>query len=427
MTESEKTVLRADRLFDGIRTTPRTHSALLLNEERIEAVGPAKEIEQAAGPTASTINYGDACLSPGLIDGHTHTTLAGDGRPYADLFRETDEIMALVGVKNLLAHLRSGVTTVREHGSRNLLGFTLREGLQRGYFSGPRMLVSGRPITQPNGHFHFCNGTAQTEEEIRSAIRQLVSEGADYIKIMASGGGTEGTEPGKASYSSAELEAAVHEAHHLGVLTAAHCRATESMARALQAGIDLMEHAEFLSEDGALAFDPKIAQQLADDDIFISPTLQAWTNFPRIVELTNRRSLGRFGLAQEAELQRLQVRKHERLDIMRRLLDYGIHDRIVPGTDSGPGLIAFGHMDYDLQLLVESGLTAGEALVAATQTSARAIGRDSDLGTLEPGKIADITVFTGDPTQDISKVSDVRAVYSEGRLVHQVSPGAVKS
>jgi imidazolonepropionase-like amidohydrolase len=198
------------------------------------------------------------------------------------------------------------------------------------------------------------------------------------------------------------------------------------MARALQAGIDLMEHAEFLSEDGALAFDPKIAQQLADDDIFISPTLQAWTNFPRIVELTNRRSLGRFGLAQEAELQRLQVRKHERLDIMRRLLDYGIHDRIVPGTDSGPGHIAFGHMDYDLQLLVESGLTAGEALVAATQTSARAIGRDSDLGTLEPGKIADITVFTGDPTQDISKVSDVRAVYSEGRLVHEVSPVAVE-
>ena len=83
-------------------------------------------------------------------------------------------------------------------------------------------------------------------------------------------------------------------------------------------------------------------------------------------------------------------------------------------------------MDYDLQLLVESGLTAGEALVAATQTSARAIGRDSDLGTLEPGKIADITVFTGDPTQDISKVSDVRAVYSEGRLVHEVSPVAVE-
>ena len=418
MNEPVKLVLTADRLFDGIGTTPHTNLALLLNEERIEAVGATKQIQQAAGPTARTIDYGDACLSPGLIDGHTHTTLAADGRPYADLFCETDEIMALVGVRNLHAHLRSGVTTVREHGSRNMLGFALREGLQRGYFSGPRMLVSGRPVTQPNGHFHFCNGTAQTEEEIRSAIRQLVAEGADYIKIMASGGGTKGTDPGKASYSSAELEAAVHEAHHLGVLTAAHCRATESMARALKAGIDLMEHAEFLTEDGGLAFDPKIAQQLADDDIFISPTLQAWTNFPRIVELTTRRALGRFGLAQEAELHRLQARKDERLDIMRRLLDYGMHDRIVPGTDSGPGLIAFGHMDYDLQLLVEAGLSAGEALIAATQTSARAIGRDSDLGTLEPGKIADVAVFTGDPTQDISRVSEVQAVYSAGRLVH---------
>jgi imidazolonepropionase-like amidohydrolase len=419
MNAAAKTVLTAARMFDGVKTEAQTNSALLLNEERIEAVGPVELIKNAAGPTGIYVDYGDACLSPGLIDGHTHTTLAADGRSYKELFSESDEMMALIGVMNLQIHLLSGVTTVREHGSRNNLGFTLREGLQRGYFAGPRMLVSGRPITQPDGHFHFCNGTAHTEQEIRSAIRQLVAEGADYVKIMASGGGTEGTDPSKASYSSSELAAAVHEAHHLGVLTAAHCRATESMALALKAGVDLMEHAEFLSNAGTLAFDPKIAQQLADDDIFISPTLQAWTNFPRIVELSTRRSSGRFGLAQEAELQRLLFRKNERLEIMRQLLDYGIHERIVPGTDSGPGLIAFGHMDYDLQLLVEAGLSAGDALIAATRTSAHAIGRASDLGTLEPGKIADVAVFAGDPTQDISQVSQVQAVYSAGRLVHQ--------
>ena len=417
MNSAGKTVLTADRLFDGIRAEAHRNSALLLNQDRIEAVGPTEQVQQAAGPTATNIDYGDACISPGLIDGHTHTTLAADGRSYKDLFSETDEMMALVGVMNLQAHLRSGVTTVREHGSRNMVGFTLREGLQRGYFAGPRMLVSGRPITRPNGHFHFCNGTARTEQDIRSAIRQLVAEGANYIKIMASGGGTEGTDPSKPSYSTSELEAAVHEAHHLGVLTAAHCRATESMARALKAGVDLMEHAEFLSDDGTLDFDPKIAQQLADDDIFVSPTLQAWTNFPRIVELSARRSSGRFGLAQEAELQRLLLRKNERLNIMRRLLDFGLHERIVPGTDSGPGIVAFGHMDYDLQLLVEAGFSAGDALKAATQTSARAIGRESDLGTLEPGKIADVVVFAGDPTHDISRVSQVEAVYSAGQLV----------
>ena len=418
MNATVKTVLTADRLFDGVTAQTQSNVALLLHEARIEAVGPIELMKKVAGPAATYIHYGDACVSPGLIDGHTHTTLAADGRSYKELFSESDEMMAMVGVMNLQAHLRSGVTTVREHGSRNKLGFALREGLKRGYFGGPRMLVSGRPITQPDGHFHFCNGTAQTEQEIRTAIRQLVAEGADYVKIMASGGGTEGTDPSKASYSTSELEAAVHESHHLGVLTAAHCRATESMARALKAGVDLMEHAEFLSDNGTLIFDPKIAQQLADDDIFISPTLQAWTNFPRIIELSARRSAGRFGLAQEAELQRLLLRKNERLSIMRRLLDYGIHERIVPGTDSGPGLIAFGHMDYDLQLLVEAGLTPGEALMAATRTSATAIGRASDLGTLEAGKIADIVVFGGDPTQDISKVSEILAVYLEGRVVH---------
>ena len=419
MASSIDTILKADRLFDGVCSESQTDRALLIRGDRIASIGQIREIEKVAGPDAVIIDFGDACLAPGLIDGHTHTSLAGDGRPYAEMFAESDEMMVLTGVMNLRRHLLSGVTTIREHGSRNMVGFTLRAAVVRRYVPGPRMLVSGRPVTQPGGHFHFCNGTAKTAQEIRAAIRQLLDEGADYIKIMASGGGTEGTNPGEASYSTHELEAAVHQAHHLGVLTAAHCHATESMARAVAAGVDLMEHAGFITDHEDLSFDPKVAQMLADDDIYISPTLQAYTSYPRILELTERRAAGRFGLAQEAELQRLLARKKLRLDIMRRLLDYGLHDRIVPGTDSGPGILAFGHMDYDLRLLVEVGFSPGDALVAATRVSAEAIGCADTLGTLEPGKQADIVAFTGDPTKDISHLSQVLAVFQAGIQIQQ--------
>ena len=298
------------------------------------------------------IDLGSACLAPALIDGHTHLSLAGDGRNYVDMFSDTDVMMVLTGVMNLQKHLRAGITTIREHGARNRVGFTLKEGLGRGYFPGPRMLVSGRPITCTGGHFHMCNEVADGEDEMRRSVRRLIHEGADYIKIMASGGGTIGTLPGVATYSVEELHAAAHEAHHFHRLTAAHCRAKESMRRAVEAGIDLMEHAEFLEADDRMRFDPKIAEMMAESGIWISPTLQTWCNYPRIVQLREKGDAGTASPQGEKELQDLEKWMEVRLEVMRRMLDYCLRDRIVPGTDSGVSNIAFGHLDYDLQILL---------------------------------------------------------------------------
>jgi imidazolonepropionase-like amidohydrolase len=384
---------------------------------RITAVGPAAAIRAQAPADVEVIDLGPACLAPGLIDGHTHLSLAGDGRPYSAMFAETDEMMVLTGAMNLRRHLAAGITTLREHGARNMVGFALKEGVGRGYIPGPRMLVSGRPITCTGGHFHMCNEVADGEVEIRRSVRRLVHEGADYIKIMASGGGTAGTIPGRASYSTAELHAAVHEAHHFHRLTAAHCRASESMVRAVEAGIDLMEHAEFLDPDDQLRFDPKIAEMMAESGIWISPTLQAWTRYPRIVALTTRRDAGDLTPAEGAELQSLEQRAELRLDVMRRMLEYGLRERIVPGTDSGVGSLAFGHLDYDLQLLARVGFTPAEALASATRISAEAIGLGDQIGTLEPGKVADLVALDGDPTTDIGAFSRVVAVFQAGRRI----------
>ncbi len=415
---AEDLVVRAGYLVDGTGRATQSNSAVWIQSGRIRALGDAPRIGQDAAPTTRRIDLGDdACLAPGLIDGHTHLSLAGDGRPYTEMFSESDEMMVLTGALNLRLHLHAGITTIREHGARNRVGFTLKDGLGRGYIPGPRMLVSGRPITCTGGHFHMCNETADGEQEIRASVRSLVHEGADYIKIMASGGGTAGTDPTRASYSVAELHAAVHEAHHFHRLTAAHCRAKESMVHAVEAGIDLMEHAEFLEPDGDLHFDPDLAQKMAESGIWISPTLQAWCRWPQVVELRRRRDTAEATPADLAELQSLETRASGRLDVMRRMLDIVGKERIVPGTDSGVNDLAFGHLDYDLELLVEVGFTPAEALESATRVSAEAVGLQAEIGTLEVGRIADLVAFAGDPTKDISNLSNLVAVFQSGQRV----------
>ncbi len=392
-----------------------------VSEGRIRAVGDQATLRQAVGPETTIIDLGAVHLAPGLIDGHTHASLAGDGRTYAEMFVDSDEIMLLAGVMNLRKHLEAGITTAREHGARNRVGFELKEGLRRGYFPGPRLLISGRPITCTGGHFHFCNEIADGEAEMRRSVRRLIHEGVDYVKIMASGGGTAGTFPGRPSYSVAELHAAVHEAHHFERLTVAHCRAKESMRRAVEAGIDLMEHAEFLDPDHKLRFDPKIAEMMAEAGIWVSPTLQASTRYPRLIELWQRRDPDQLTAGEAQELASLEAHKQHRLDILRQMLDYGMRDRIVPGTDSGVASLAFGHLDYELRLLVEVGFTPAEALIAATKTTAEAIGMGTEIGTIEVGKAADLVAFDGDPTTDVMAVSRVSAVFLRGEQVKSSS------
>ncbi len=409
--------IKADCLADGIGTESRADQAVLIRDGIIDAVGPSEAVLKDAPPDTEKVDLGSVCLTPGLIDGHTHCCLAGDGRTYAEYIVDSDEVMVLAGALNLQRHLNAGITTIREHGARNRIGFTLKEGVLRGYIPGPRMVVSGRPITCTGGHFHFCNEIADGEAEIRRSVRRLVHEGADYIKIMASGGGTVGTIPGVATYTTEELGAAVHEAHNFHRLTAAHCRAKESMLRAVHAGIDLMEHAEFLDPDDQVRFDPELAQMMAESGIWISPTLQALTSYQTIVHLKKKREMGSISSAEERELHTLEENAELKLDIVRKMLDYGVRDRIVPGTDSGVSNLTFGHLDYDLQLLIRTGFTPGEALVAATRISAEAAGLSDQIGTIEPGKIADLVAFDGDPTKDVEAFSRVAAVFQAGQRV----------
>jgi imidazolonepropionase-like amidohydrolase len=404
-------------LLDGTGRPALLDAAVRLSGDRIVAVGPREALQPHPDERLEVHDLRPFYLAPGLIDEHTHLGLAGDGRSYEEMDADPDELMLLAGVSNLRRHLAAGVTTLRDNGARNMIGFMLREGVARGYLPSPRLFVCGRPITCTGGHFHWCNEVADGEAEVRKAVRRLVHEGADHIKVMASGGGTRGTIPGLPSYTTEELRAAADEAHAFGKLTVVHCRAKESMVRAIEAGLDVMEHAEFLEPDGVMRYDPQLASRMREAGIWVSPTLQA-AGYPTVLDLQRRREIADLTPAEAARLAAAEERVATRVYHFGLMLEAGLLPQMIAGSDSGCGNLAFGHLDYDLQLMARGGMTPMQVLESATRITADAIGCAADLGTLEPGKLADLIAVDGDPSRDVTALSRVQAVYLAGVRVN---------
>ena len=422
---TRRTVIRAGRLIDGRQAEPATDAALVLEGSKVERVEPWNE-ELRRGATVH--DFSDRTVLPGLVDAHCHLTLLGAGLPYEQEELSTDEFMAVTAVHNAQVMLRSGVTTLRDNGARHSIMFAVREAMNRGLLVGPRMLISGRPITMTGGHFHWCGGVADGEEEIRRQIRLLVHEGADHIKIMASGGGTAGTNPGLPSYTVPELRAAVNSAHDYGRLTTAHCRATRSIANAVEAGLDCVEHAEFNEPADLIQhvaerplyqtrWDGEVAKRLAVSGMFISLTLPG-SGYVAYRELREKWARDeQLSEAEQAALERGRRMMQERADNVGRFLELGMLPRTVISSDAGPFDIEFGKLYQGLEVGVAGGMSAMQALQAATRLAAEACGVLDRVGTLEPGKEADVLVVAANPLDDIRNLREVVAVFKAGRLV----------
>lgn len=407
--------LRAGTLIDGLAERGVSDAGISISGDKISWVGPWSGLEEKVEPDA-VLDLSDCVVIPGLIDSHTHTSLLADGRPYEEVARESDETMLLAGTTNLRRHLLAGVTTARDNGSRNVLGFLLKDAVSRGLIDGPRLLVSGRPVTKPGGHFFWCNGEADTCEDIEAAIALLVGQGADHIKIMASGGGTQGTDPRAATYSLQELQCAVTTAHALERLTTAHCRALESMTRVAEAGIDCMEHAEFLRPDGTMAYDEATADALLRSGMFISPTLSAW-HWDTVVRLRRSVEEGSASPDERRRLGELERDVETVLVTFNAMLRDGFGERIVGGTDAGCFDVTFGHIDYTMQLMVAGGMKEMQVIKSCTSVAARALGLEDSVGAIRAGACADLVVLGSDPLQDIAAVNDIRGVCQGGRWV----------
>ena len=406
------TIVKAKALIDGTGAKPMENAAVIVEGDTIKAVTQQDHDSLPSGPHVRTLDYPEGYILPGMVDVHTHLIFGVYGSSYEEVLNnDSDEIMLLRAAKNALTHLKCGVTTMRENGARNRVTFDLREGARRGYATTPRLYLCGRPVTLTGGHFYWCNQEADGVEGVRAAVRELIKDGADHIKIMASGGGTAITDNRKASYSVEELRAIVNEAHNFGKLTTAHCLATQSLINALDAGVDMIEHAGFIEPDGSFKFVPQIAERIAEQGVYVSPTVQ--TGYRQREVLLAKELEGPLTGEDQKRLDGLKAKCESQLDFLGKMwTDWGIS--IISGTDA---IQIFGDYSIGLELMADAGMSNMDVIRASTSVAAKSIGAADVFGTVEPGKGADLIVVNKDPIQDIRALRCVDMVMRAGEHI----------
>jgi len=244
------------------------------------------------------------------------------------------------------------------------------------------------------------------------AIRQLFKEGADFIKLMATGGTTIGTRAEYASFSVREIAAAVETVHRVGKSIAAHCVGIPGMKNAIEAGVDHMEHASFLLPDGTQRFDPVLAEKMAQMGMYVTPTLRVYRDV--IEALKRKEDAGMISLEEKKTLGEWNQMLDQSLACYKGLLDVGV--KCVAGSDAGWGYTPFDRFWQELEMMVEGGMSPMQSIVAATKTAAEAMKLYHEIGSLEVGKQADILVVDGDPTVDVSALSKVSMIMKAGKI-----------
>ena len=406
-------LIKAARLIDGTGAPPLERGAVLIEGSQIKAVGTEEAVVPPEGGRVQEFDYGDKSVLPGLVDCHVHLNGMGDGRKGDDLALLPDEVLTLQSARNARAHLYSGVTTVRDCGAKNRTTFMLRQAVDMGITPGPRLVLTGRPMAIIGGHLSYFGIEATGEVECQAAVRQLIKEGADFIKITATGGSTKTSFPLRPSFTVQELKAICEEAHKFGKHAAAHCVNSQGIINALDAGIDTLIHAVPKDIDGNVSHLPEITERIVKQGAFVNATLyQGQTKIDRMEHL---RESGGLTEEEQRELDTLRTGHEARLEHVAAMRAEGV--RLVCGSDSSWSNYPMGNFQGEIEAHLKVGMSPMEAIVSATSDSARSCWTDDQVGTLEPGKQADVLVVDGDPSEDITALRNVADVFLGGELV----------
>jgi imidazolonepropionase-like amidohydrolase len=396
--------IKAARLIDGTGTTPVTNAVVLIEGDKIMAVGRALPIPAGT----RVIDLGAATLLPGLIDCHTHIT----GQPedyYADIFRKTPIDIAVSAHIYARRTLDAGFTTVRDVGASEFIDVALRNAINRGQVVGPRMQVATLAVGSTGGHndlvgfspylkFGTFSGVADGIDEIRRLIRFQVKNGADLIKLIATAGVlSEEESVGAPQYTEEEMRAAVDEARMWGRRVAAHAHGAEGIKRALRAGVASIEHGSLLDEEGIRLMRERGTYLVADiynDDYILAEFLKL--GYPQRI-IDKERLVGR--------LQRENFQRAVRAGV-----------KIAFGSDAG--VYPHGWNAKQFAHMVRWGLTPMQAIQAATTSAADLPGWSDQVGRISPGRYADLVAVRGDPLADITELERVQFVM-KGGVVHR--------
>lgn len=384
----------ADTIVTG--TGAVYEGALLLVEDgRIAAIGmpddfgaDARDVEANPGAT----------IIPGFVDSHAHLefTPLPDHDEVIQRFAsdDTEDRLGAVALHHAQLALSGGVTTLRDCGSTFSL-LAVRDLVAEG-LPGPRILACGPPITTTAGHLFWVGRRADTRDQVRIAVRELLERGVDAIKIVATGGQmTKGTNQLMPQYSVEELRTCVEEAHRLGRLVVAHVLSVAAIELCLDAGVDSIDHARWQQADGSTCYEPALGARLARSSTMVGLTGSGWTR-----KLLKQGDTGWRQLVREFAAHR-------------RLFEAGAAYHLQ--SDAGTTETAFERFGESIAMMtIALGATSAQALAAATIRSAQAVGLDREVGSLEAGKRADYLVLDGNPLDNLAALSRIRRVVRDG-------------
>ena len=402
------TYILAGRLFDGTGDNIRENVAILIEGDRIKSIASAADMKIPAG--ASVIDLTHSTVLPGLIDCHTHLSHRADRYNEIYKFKDTPFTLAYFSVGNARRTLDAGFTTVRDVGSPPFMAVDLRNAINDGFLVGPRIVASGPGISITGGHGDLNNFSPQTRvmmfpdernfqiadgvDQVRHVVRAQVKYGVDVIKILATGGVlSKGDSPGAPQFTFEELKAAAEEAHMAGRKIAAHAHGTQGIKNAILAGIDSIEHASLIDDEGirlAKEHGTYLVMDIYNDDYLLNEA-------------------PKFGLPLENIDKEKEVGRLQRENFAKAVKAGA---KMAFGTDAG----VYPHGDNARQFayMVKFGMTPAQAIHAATSNAADLIGRSKDVGTIEAGKYADIIAVDTDPMADIRALEHVSFVMKGG-------------
>jgi imidazolonepropionase-like amidohydrolase len=400
-----RTIFEDVRLIDGVATEPRDGMDVVVDGERIAAVVPhgTRSEPLPDDPPATVIAGRGRTLLPGLIDAHAHYTFDPTEGSIATIASRSDTEILLAAADHAARALRAGTTTARGAGSIRNLELVLRDAIAAGKVPGPRLVAAGAAIGITGGHGHQFGIEADGEAELVLAARSQIRDGADVIKIVASEAAmltTTGLAPGRLVHGDPELtesevRAIVSEAHRAGVRVMSHAQGSVSVVASARAGVDSVEHA-WLADREAI-------EAVAASGACLVPTL--------IVTDVNRELPGLTSI--QRERQDLIERRHRAS--CEAAIELGIP--LATGTDTGEVGVTADMVWREIMLLRDHGLSPMAAIAAATRVAARLLGLDDEIGTVEPGKQADLLFVEGDPLADLARLASPVAVMQGGRIV----------
>jgi len=396
--------IRAGRLIDVRRGQVVNNAVILIDGERITAVGQGLNIPA----DAEIIDLTGMTVLPGLIDCHTHLTFNSEQSGYQSLGISIPR-EALYGAKNARVTLEAGFTTVRNVGASGYSDIALRDAINAGDVPGPRIDASGPAIGVTGGHadenllapeFHArADGIADGVPALIEKTREIVKYGADCIKIIATGGVlSKGDSPGAEQFSDEEIRAVVAEAHRLNRKVAAHAHGALGIKQAVLAGVDSIEHGSYINDEDI--------QLMKKNGTYLVPTLYLGDWF-----LENYQKIGVPAfMVEKAKV----VMPAARANIAHAFKE-GV--RVAFGTDAA--VYPHGLNAREFAVMVKLGLTPMQAIQAATVNAADLLGWSDRVGAIEPGRFADIIAVAGDPLSDVTELERVRFVMKGGTVVRK--------